>query len=225
MKISALIPYKPDNGHRDNIWSLNKRRYEQFLPQIELCIGVDNSEPFCRARAINEAAKSASGDLFLIVDTDVVYNLNLINLIQIFIHVHPWIIPFNQGIRLTREATERLISQNIPEIIQVGDTDIQEIVTCPGAFMNVMTRACFESVQGLDERFRGWGREDEAMVISLDTICGRHFRMNEIIYHLWHTPAKNSPEYLNNNDDLLFRYIAARGDVAAMYKLINERHN
>jgi hypothetical protein len=76
-KISALIPYRPDHGRRDQIWSLVRRRYEQLMPQVELCLGSDDHELFCRAKAINAAARRATGDILMLVDIDLVFETEL----------------------------------------------------------------------------------------------------------------------------------------------------
>ena len=223
MEVSALIPYKADHGRRDFLWSVVKQRYEHLFPQIELCIGHDETEPFCRARAINLAAKIATGQIYMLVDSDVLFDVDLINKIMLYIHVHPWIVPFDRGIRLTQTATDHLIGQEIPTNINIKQGDIQEIITYPGPFMNIMTKACFEAIRGLDERFQGWGREDDAMVMSLDTICGKHFQMKDTVYHLWHQPAEIIPELLHKSDLLLNRYIDAQKCVTDMKRLIDER--
>jgi hypothetical protein len=90
--------------------------------------------------------------------------------------------------------------------------------------MNVMTRSCFEAVGGFDERFIGYGFEDIALALSLETICGPHHRMAGTIYHLWHPWA----EFLHQNYpislELYQRYAAAAGDAARMRALMKERH-
>lgn len=210
MKISALIPYKPDFGRRDYLWSLVKQRYERFFPYIELCVGVDDNEPFNRARAINRAAKMATGDTFIVVDTDIIFQPDLVRNLVPLVDKHPWIVPFYYGYRLSESGTERLIAEGLPLAIQIG----------PGPMMNVMKRSCFEEIGGIDERFNGYGYEDVAMAIALDTICGKHFTMDDSIFHLWHQPVTSVPP---RNISLVTRYQNAAGNESALRDLINER--
>jgi predicted glycosyltransferase involved in capsule biosynthesis len=225
MQLSALFPYRPDSEERDYIWSMVRKRYGQLFPQIEICIGTDESKLFCRAHAVNEAAKKATGDVFIIVDMDVVFNLEVIDQITRLVNDHPWIVPYSQGLRLSQKASKRLFEQGLPEKIQHDDADVEIIVTWLGPFMNVMTRKCFEAIGGMDERFKGWGREDAAMVLALDTICGKHFRMEGVVYHLWHQrPVLDSTSY-GNNHRLYLQYEAAGGNVEAMHKVINDRYD
>jgi predicted SAM-dependent methyltransferase len=223
MKISALIPYKADQGHRDRLWSFVRQRYEKLMPEIELCLGIDENEPFCRSRAINAAAAKAAGDVFIIVDTDVMFEPALIEKIKAVIHLHPWIIPFANGYKLTREATLRLLTQKPTDSISIAPEDIESNVTLEGALMNVMTRKAFDAAGGMDERFLGWGGEDNAMVMALDTLCGPHFRMKEDIFHLWHPPAPVYRDKYQRNLELCNRYLQAFGNVSEMRGLIRER--
>jgi glycosyltransferase involved in cell wall biosynthesis len=222
-KISALIPYKPDNGRRDFLWNFVRTRYQQLMPQVELCVGFDDSELFCRARAINQAAQIATGDIFMLVDTDLVFDPGLIERIIEMIDLYPWIIPFSNVCRLTPEATERLIAGGLPEKITVNKEDVEFSKVIVGAYINVMPRSSFEAVGGLDERFKGYGFEDVALAFSLETICGKHHRMEGTIYHLWHPSVSLYHKNFRYSRELCRRYKAAAGDVGEMKKLIGER--
>ncbi len=222
MKFSLLVPRKPDNGPRDYNWSLIKKRYKKLLPQVEICTGHDESELFCRSKAVNKAAQKATGDIFIVIDADVIFNPGLLEKIASVIHLHPWIIPFKNAILLTKEATRRLIKEGLPAKVRIKEDDIERSYLGKGQLMNVMKRECFEAVHGLDERFRGWGLEDFAFRLSLDTICGKHFSMDENIYHLWHPRAKRNHINASMNKSLYIRYLNAADNVTEMKKLINE---
>jgi hypothetical protein len=222
MKVSALFPYKADDGFRDLLWSYVQKRYEKLMPDVEICVGVDCHEPFCRSRAVNDAARKATGDLFMIVDTDVIYNPCLINGITSLIPCHPWVIPYTNGYKLSRKATGDILEKGLAGFLPVKKEDIEINITLAGSFINAMTRKAFEAVNGFDERFQGWGGEDNAFVMSLDTICGQHYRMNEDIYHLWHPPAKVDAENYRNNLLLCQRYQAAYENKDVMKSLISE---
>jgi hypothetical protein len=222
-KISLIIPYKPDHGRRDFVWPFIKMRYQELLPDVEICIGGDDSELFCKARAVNEAAQKATGNIFILADAEVVFDPELISRIKATIHRHPWLIPFTNAYRLTKEATDRLIEEELPPVLHVSDHDIEYNQYVPGGYINAMTRACFDRVGGLDERFKGYGFEDMAFALSLDTICGCHFRMDGAIYHLWHPWADFYHRNFQNSQELYQRYQTAAGNVSAMMQLIQER--
>lgn len=223
-KISLIIPYQPDHGRRDFVWSFVYERYQRLMPEVELCIAGDDSKLFSKAKAVNRAAKQATGDIFVIADAEVVFHPGLLDRILSEIHRHPWIIPYTEVYRLTQEASDRLIEEGLPEEIVVEETDIQSKQWVLGGYMNAMPRSVFEKVGGMDERFEGYGYEDVAFAWSLDTLCGKHYRMEETIYHLWHPWADIYHENFRNNYDLYLRYKKAEGDVEAMQRLIAERH-
>jgi predicted glycosyltransferase involved in capsule biosynthesis len=222
MKFSALIPYIPDNGRRDYIWDHLQERYQRLMPLLEICTGSHNLGGYCRAKAINNAYQKASGDVFIIVDSDVYFPDQLLDQIASLINAYPWIVPFEKGIRLTRDASDRLLENGLPDWISLPPNEIDHEVTSVGAFMNVVPRTCFEAVGGFDERFVDYGGEDEAFALALDTICGRHGRMGDIIYHLWHQPMQLTPEYYRVNFPLYRRYQEACGDVTKMWSIIHE---
>jgi len=58
-------------------------------------------------------------------------------------------------------------------------------------------------VNGYNEAFKGWGREDSELAVRLmnHAIQRRDVRGRALCYHLWHPPASRSN--LNQNDDLL----------------------
>jgi predicted glycosyltransferase involved in capsule biosynthesis len=223
MKFSLLVPRKADHGIRDHHWSLVKKRYQKLMPEVEICTGHDNSKLFCRSKAVNEAAKKATGNIMIIVDADVIFEPELLEKIAAVIHLHPWIIPYKTGIFLTKEATNRFIKKGLPAKVKIKAEDIERSYLGKGQLINVMKRECFEAVQGMDERFSGWGLEDFAFRVALDTICGKHFNMDQNVYHLWHPRAKRNHINASNNKNLYLRYLEAEDDVIKMNKLISER--
>ena len=225
MKISVLIPFKSDDGgFRDLNFFYVKKRYETLMPDVELVIGEDDSEPFNRARARNLAAAKATGELFVLADADIFFGTKLIDKIKAIAELHPWIIPFHRGYKLTPAATREVTKTGELQLpINFKNIGVDENCNYPGSFMNVMSRQAFETVGGMDERFTGWGPEDQAFAMALDTLVGKHFRMDETIFHLWHPPVEYRHQYCRSNDDLQKRYCQSNGDAGAMFSLINER--
>ncbi|MCX7842806.1 MAG: glycosyltransferase [Clostridia bacterium] len=223
-KVSVLIPYKENNDkHREFLWSIVKMRYEILMPDVEICLGVDTSQIYNRSKAVNKAARKANGDIFIITDADVVFSKDLIRKITDAIEEYPWVVPFTRGMKLNKTATERLLMDGIPEEIHAQETDADCVITTAGPLMNAVSRENFEKIRGMDERFKGWGGEDDAMRISLDTLCGSHYRITGDILHLWHPPAVVYRDYYIDNIHLLKRYMEASGNIGLMQSIINEK--
>ncbi len=222
--VSVLIPYKPDNGQRDTVFEFVKKFYAQLMPQVELCIGSSNSKLFSRSQAINAAAKQATRDIFVIADSDIIYNPEM--LIQAIEHVkqYAWVVPYTEVIDLNRDVTENLLKSEVTWPIN-GEGEPRKWVNTGG--INVIPRKNFQKVRGFDERFIGWGREDDAFTIAMNTICGPFYRMPTSIYHLWHEKvgAVGNPNIQNNNK-LLLRYKKWQNNRKAMLRLVKESgHN
>lgn len=222
-ELSVLMPYKPDNGHRDEVFHWVSVFYRKYLPFAEICIGYSKSTLFSRAQAINDAAQKAQTDLFLIADTDIFYDPGIIIEARAMLRSHAWIIPFNKVLDIQQACTQHLL-RNEPEwpLVMPVQGNIRAYGSKGG--LTLIPREHFEAVNGLDERFIGWGGEDDAFACSMDTLCGKHYRMNKAINHLWHPSLKKNgnPNY-SNNYSLYLKYSQATGNIAAMRDLISQR--
>ena len=89
--------------------------------------------------------------------------------------------------------------------------------------MIVVGKAQLEACRGYPEQFRGWGAEDEAMAIILDTLVGPHVRLPHDLIHFWHPagPRGRHPDY-SQNRLLFYGYSSVAGDPEAMWELIND---
>ncbi|KRF47253.1 hypothetical protein ASG98_17040 [Bacillus sp. Soil531] len=227
-QVSVLIPYKPDNGERDKLFKWVKSYYKNVMPEVELCIGTSKSEPFNRSQAINRAAKKATKDVFVIADADVIYNPKILIKGIRLLDKHAWVIPYGKWLDISKASTIRLLktSPKWPLSTKFKSTErFQDKTVKPVSGVIIVTRKNFNSIKGFDERFVGWGREDNAFRDAMNTLCGPFKRINNSsIYHLWHTKVgpKGNPNIKNNNK-LYKRYEEVNGNVKKMRKLINER--
>lgn len=223
--VSVLMPYKPDDGPRDRAFHYVRRFYERMLPGAQLCIGEDLDEPFSRSKAINRAASQAKGRVFVIADNDLVYNPELLLQSMQLLSTDRWVIPFARINRLSKAVSHRLVLEgrgSWPLPVQ-PDTKTAEASYFVGG-MNVLLRQSFENVGGYDERFIGWGGEDEAFAYSVDTMVGKHIRLQGELFHFWHPfvgPGGN-PHY-DENYKLYLRYKAAWGNEREMRLLLEEK--
>ncbi len=208
-KVSVLIPFRSDNGCRDEIWSWIKKRYEILMPQAEICVGYSNIEPFCKSEAINNAAKLATRDIFIIADADIAFDIEHIERAIAELPHHIWIIPFNGINYLTVEQTKNLQKKD-PGII-MSSVDFTGCVSYMRSYtggINIVPRKYFEQIGGFDERFKGWGVEDDAFQRAMDTMCGSHIRIKTKIWHLDHPSA--SRIYYEKNHKLFYQFYKSR---------------
>ncbi|MBM7653825.1 glycosyltransferase [Neobacillus cucumis] len=221
--VSILIPYKPDNGIRDINLNWIKKYYKKFFPHAEICVGISTDELFNRSRAINLAAQQATRNIFVIADGDIFYEPNVIKDSINHLKAAPWVIPFKKIVRISEKNSRSLIKADPTWPLEVTDFEIHY----PSEFshvggLNIITRDHFMAVGGFDERFKGWGGEDDAFSCAVNTMCGQYKRLNHTIYHLWH-PAFAYNSNPNGNNNLMIRelYYQANNDMDKMNQVIS----
>lgn len=192
--ISVLIPFKSDGGARSRNWEWLLKRYEKLIPDAEICIGDSDIVPYCRAAALNAAAKKATRNIFLIADADIAFDLWQLEAAYELFSRYCWVFPFTGTHFLYEEQTIELVKKD--PAIYMTDMNLKGY----GYYGNSLSelflipRGYFQEVGGFDERFRGWGLEDRAFAASVDAVCGPHGRVeNSEIWHLCH-PGTTAPE-------------------------------
>lgn len=227
-QVSVLIPYKRDYGIRDDLFKWVITFYENVMPEVEMCICESQSEPFNRSQAINNAAKEATRNVFVIADADVIYNPKMVVQAIQLLEKHAWIIPFSKFLDVSKSSTEKLLmsSPQWPLLMEMDYEDRYKNKNYKSiSSLVVVTRDNFNMVGGFDERFEGWGREDNAFRDAMNTICGPYKRIkNQFLYHLWHprTKSQGNPNFKKNHR-LYKQYSKRRGMVKEMKELIKER--
>lgn len=226
--VSILFAYQPDNGPRDSAFEWIQRYYKTTLPNVELCIGISESKLFNRSQGLNSAAKQATRDIFVICDGDVIVSPASISDAISCLKKYPWVIPFHHRkiLNLSQKNTKKLLKSKPqwPLEIKIKDFEVETRDKNFAGKLNVITRDNYFKVGGFDERFVGYGWEDNAFAYALTTICGLPKRLDWNIYHLWHppVPSKGNPVW-EKNKILGLQYKAAVGNQEQMFKLIRER--
>jgi hypothetical protein len=161
------------------------------------------SVPFSKSVAVNDAARKAKGDVFVIVDADGYVSadavLHCATQIRKAISKKQrlWYVPYRQFYRLTEDATNRILESNPndPYVCTTPPPEQCTLDTDPsgsqhghwyGAMIQIMPREAFNEIGGWDPRFRGWGGEDHAAMRALDTLYWRHKTMPIQVLHMWH---------------------------------------
>lgn len=250
--ISLLVPFRDDHeeGRADN-WAWLLQYWQHTLPDAEIIIGDAPGEPFSKTCAINAAFRQSSGDVLVLLDADCYIDASVI--LDCASEIRKgrgriprepvWFIPYRHLFRLTRISTLYLIGSDAsdpfqfstpPEQDEVGPTNGSGFGHWFGALIQIFPREAFETVHGMDARFRGWGGEDVAFVLALDTLFGVHRLSNNQVLTLWHSvqskPGTNSDllRLWEGQDDprknwkIAGKYRKALRDPQAMRKLIDE---
>jgi predicted glycosyltransferase involved in capsule biosynthesis len=85
-------------------------------------------------------------------------------------------------------------------------------------------RNIFEQVGGFDEKFVGWGGEDNAFWHSCKIVSGEPLRIDGFVYHLWHEKADKSNRRVNNGRWLTYKSMTTRSQLGLMRNSTHHRN-
>lgn len=220
MKLSIIIPWH-DNGceWRRKSFDWLRNRYAALLTDYEFVCGstknIDDDPHWNRAASRNALVEQSSGDTLLIADADTVFQLDQIERgIAQLLGGAPWVIPYCEERYYNLTADETALvwrcfpGAGIPEPTDPRQWD-HKITSWAGLLL--VPRAAFDAVGGYDERFKGWGYEDNAFKTALDRVVGPHRRTDGYALHLWH-PAPDEEcfgqPHIQHNRELFRMYEA-----------------
>lgn len=211
--VSLIVPFRHDNwGYREQNWWSCWRWWNTYGPKgIEICVSDDgDNEPFNRSRARNKAIEKATGDILIIADADTLVRSDglIYALGQVAEGKAPWAIPYRWYYNLSREYTDKLnqneaIGRPSPNDEKFGYE--HKILSWAGIL--VVPKAAALSIGGYDERFEGWGFEDNAFRLKLDYEWGPHRRTNGNAYHYWHPIAEKDKFTKENTEKNRLLYV------------------
>lgn len=250
--ISIIVPFKSDEAERTRNWNWLQKFYMYNLPEAEILLGLDpdsdfddtRSRPFSKSVAVNNAARCARGQIYVIMDADTFIDPTVIqDCAKRIIKAEQknrrlWFVPYRNLYRLTRRATDEVIEQNPHQSFFISSPPPQDWIdpsTRPsyghlfGAMIMILPAEAFNAVKGFDCRFRGWGGEDASFMRTVDTLYAPHEVTPNDVLHLWHRHTEGAvrkwegQERLSPNARLTQRYTQASNDPTLMQAIIEEK--
>lgn len=220
-KVSILIPFYESDEWRGKALEYVKRWWKENFPESQGIVG--RADPFTKGAAAHEAASRASGDIFIIADADCFMfdPYDVYSVVELIAKgEYHWSMPHNFVHRTTKEATEEIYATGK---VNIHDVQYPVYGGCEGGGMTILTREAWNTVEGIDPHFQGWGGEDRAFGFALQALVpGRH-KGNGRLVHLWH-PVQGPRRALS--PDTMKRigaYQRARRSPSAMRALIDSR--
>jgi len=108
-------------------------------------------------------------------------------------------LPFNRVVELNDWTTEQVLKTGnllwTPEPDQIDRIRTEEMQT--QSLFVVVPRNIYEQINGFDEKFVGWGGEDNAFYHAAKIVGGDVLRMEGDVFHLWHKPASRAHQTEN----------------------------
>lgn len=205
------VPYKPDHGHRTELFTHLQDNYWN-MTGFALSVGTNNNKPFNRSAAVNEAL-TGDWDVAVIADADTwVPAKNLHTAIKTAQETGKLVAAFDAVVELSRNCTQDILNGKTSLTGSFGADKVRTKELETQSSMLVITRTLWEQVGGMDERFQGWGCEDNAFWRACTIIGGQPERIPGNAYHLWHpsAPGKLQGIQYRRNYNLLRRYLNAQ---------------
>jgi hypothetical protein len=187
MKISVLVPFGADDSpagkQRAKVWRYNLRRWDKLRTAglvHEVIMGIDplfgQPDPgeqygaplrtFSVSRALNDAAKHAHGDAFLMFGADHLPDPAAVSWATGQLRSHPWARIYDRVLYANEGATHLIVDGPFGENLFPDQANwTRHSAPCPGVL--ALTRTAWDLAGGMDERFSGWGYEDTEFLSRL----------------------------------------------------------
>lgn len=175
---------------------------------------VFNDGLFNKSRGLNVAARHASHELLVTGDADMLMSGEALGRALLVCRDHfDAVNPYSNLLDLSEPETRSILRS------EAGTADIQRrlvhdrqpqgehICFCGG--ICVYRRDVYFALGGMDERFLGWGGEDDAMTANLERYTDRiAVQKDTLAYHLWHPrpPQRYHHPHYRKNLDLANHY-------------------
>ncbi len=210
-----------DDGSKDETKKVIKKFQEKS--NIKIIHSWQEDIGFRAAMARNRAVAKSTGEYLIFIDGDMVLDkdfiLNHLEVAKRGVFIQGSRVLLNKTLTKevlkTKEISFSLFqkgiknrknmikSKTLSKIFSKYTTSLRGIKTCNFALF----REDFFRVNGFDNRFIGWGREDSEFAVRLlnSGIKRKNIKFLAIAYHLWH--QENSRESLSQNDERLEKAI------------------
>jgi predicted glycosyltransferase involved in capsule biosynthesis len=175
-----------------------------------------NNAAFNKSWGLNVAARYAQTPLLFFADTDLIVPNDFEETLELLARGVEVVKPYNRLIDLNEAQTDALDDGVLPHAAMNGTdksvpTDrahIGEHVSLAGGVFAIQARR-FMQLGGFDERFIGWGGEDDAMTLKIQRVRPSTMLLDGCALHLFHPRdqvALMNHEYYAQNKALLEPY-------------------
>lgn len=212
--ISILINHKTSFDN-DNNWLFIKKRYKALIPNGEICVGFYPEGHYSKSVAINNAAKNAKGDVFIIADSNIAFNTECIRKALDSLDEYSFIIPFGDLIYIDERSTKKL--QRAAPSLSINNNNFKAYKRQPMAvgYIFIVPRIHFEAIGGFDENITEWDEEDIDFAHRLSNKFGDGNRQKEYLVWSLYYERIHYPLYTKGiNVDRIFKMKYPVGDMS-----------
>ena len=225
--LSVILPYRYKDARRQTIFNWILKRYEILFPEAQLIIcDSDEDKKFSRSQSRNYGVDSVDTDYILIADADTMPFRPFVEQGLLMLKEGaPWVLPYGQRgyYNLRKPYSDYVLSQDPAIFITPEKFEwVHQLESWAGQIL--MHKESFYSVNGYDERFQGWGYEDNAFQRALDTLVGPLERVEAgWTAHIWHEEPRSErwehPDF-KLNEKRMHHYVEATGNYDKMIEVV-----
>lgn len=216
VNIVVLVPRRPDQGRRDQIWGFTRWWIERHYP-LPVFEADSDGRQFSVAQARNRAAAAAGDwDIAIFHDADTIAHPAAIETaIEIAARSDQIVVAGDSHMYCDHASSDRILAGGplFPRPDSFGKNGIYQR-PCSGVF--AVNRHLWDTVGGYVESLRGWGFEDLVFLQTCGLFgAGNTWVPDHITLHLWHEPAPRTDDTSHNR--VVWQRLAAfrrRRDIA-----------
>ena len=192
MRTVILVPYRPDGGRRDQLWTFTRTWLEARHPDYPIYVGASPEGLFNRSAAINGAAAEAGDwDVAIVCDSDTVVPAAQLEEAVATAHRTGLLTSaLSKVVELSRESTDLLLTGADADVTHLKKDRTRTKDDMTQSSVLAVPRSLWDAVGGFDEEFCGWGCEDNAFWLAATVFGGGNpIRVQGSAFHLWHELA------------------------------------
>ena len=162
-----------------------------FVENINYTLAI-NPGPFNKSWGMNVASKQSSGEILVVSDCDMIVRAaDMQRAVDACESELDAVRPYGLLIDVTADESEVYMQYgelpDVPAEARGYDRAYASEALCMAGGIFITRREFYNSIGGMDERFSGWGGEDDAMSIKLQGMSRKvAIAKNAIAWHLWH---------------------------------------
>lgn len=160
--------------------------YDRAKVDRYLAIEASGKNYFNQPWMANVGAKLASGDRFLFLDIDIIFDENYLSRVKSY--RKPFFFGYEKVHLLSKKISEFIRKEGyIPENFKDGcTTGTSGSLRYAGFSVAADKNYFFDALGGYNENYPGWGGNDNDIAWRSYKVLNAEFRLPKDIFHLWH---------------------------------------
>jgi hypothetical protein len=219
VNVEVVIPHgRADCEQRQAVRAHVAASYVRCHPSWSVRLAGCPTRRWSKGAAANPVICASRADVVILADADSTIASQALAAAVIAAARTGWAVPHTRVQRIGQDDTARILAgqRGIPT------SPDGERPALPGGGIVVATRQAWQTVNGVDPRFFGWGGEDQALGMALTHLVGQPWTPPApvILWHLWHPSGPRTAT--DQSKQLWRRYKTARCSPDMMRDLVKE---